>query len=197
MPTPMPPSAVASECLQVLESYGYARQSEHLRVVELSFEFDAVLVGPDADHALVLLVDQEVLDVDAVRRRLTSLALALSRSGSRRPVAVVLVAPPARNADLELLRPLARLVAVRRDRQTPERVAEALREFRPLDTDELVAPRLDATKELRDELGADADSPATRRLIAAASSGEAAVHQAFRELFLEALAGPSDAPASP
>ncbi len=190
MPT-LPPNAVARACLDALEFYGYARQPQPLRIVELSFEFDAVLAGPAKHHDLVLLVDQETLDVEAVRRRLTSLALALSRTGSRRPIAVVLIAPPSRKADLEPLRPLARLVTVRREAQTSAEVADALREFRPLSIDELEARPVHASRELAAALGKRADVPAVQRLIAAATDGEAAVKEAFHDLFVEALADPA------
>ncbi len=189
--TPLDPADVAASCLGVLADYGYVRQPEPLRIVELSFEFDAVFAGPGDHHALVLLVDQPAGNLDAVQRRLTSLAIALSRSGSRRPVAVVLVAPPLDSQALEALRPLARLVVVAREEQTPETVAEALRVFRPLNMDDLDAPRPGAVKELRLALGDAADNKAEKRLLSAAPDGEEAVDRAFRELLAEALSGPA------
>lgn len=193
------PGQVVQAVLSKLKDrdYGYSEQPQPLRIVELSFEFDAVLAGPFDHQDLVLLVDQEVLDVGALRRRLTRLALALQRTGSQRPVALVLVAPPSPNADLEPLRPLARVVTVPRVEQSADEVAEALRAFRPIGADHLAASPVSAKRELATTLGAAATTPAARRLLAAASDGEQGVRQAFHDLFLEALAGPDSSTASP
>jgi hypothetical protein len=178
------------------EDYGYSEQPQPLRIVELSFEFDAVLAGPQDHQDLVLLVEQEVLNIDAIRRRLTRLALALQRTGSQRPVALVLVAPPSTSADLERLRPLARVVTVPRIEQSSGEVAEALRAFRPIGVDHLAASPVSAKRELATTLGAAATTPVARRLLAAASDGEQGVRQVFHDLFLEALAGPGPSTAS-
>ncbi len=188
------PDQIAQYCLGVLQGEEYEVHTEALRIVDLSFEFDRVLTGPYG-HQLILLVDQPELAVDALKRRLSSLALALSRTGSRRPVTLVLVAPPLDPQDLDALRRLARLVAIDRVPRTFSSVDLILREFCPLVTTDVAAPLVDADDELRKALGSKADHPQARTLIRAASEGQGAVERAFQTLLDEAIAGPL-APAS-
>ena len=189
------PDQIAPHCLDVLQGAGYQVHTEILRVVELSFDFDRVLTGPQDHHTLVLLVEQTTTDTDALRRRLSSLALALSRTGSRRPVTLLLVAPPLDQPALKALRQLARLVAIDRVLRTVASVDHILREFRPLVTGDVSAPLVDPLGELASELGKKADHPYARRLIRAASGGSDAVEQTFRALLAEII--DESAPASP
>lgn len=181
------PDQIAAHCLDVLKGVGYHVHTEGLRIVELSFDFDKVLTGPHDHHTLVLLVDQPEADTDALRRRLSGLTLALSRTGSRRPVTLVLVAPPLEQHDLEALRKLARLVAIDRVPRTAATVDLILSEFRPLVTSDVSAPPVDALGELAGALGKDANHPQVRRLLRAAANGPDAVDQMFRTLLEEVI----------
>lgn len=184
------PDQIAPYCLSVLKEGGYEVRMEPLRIVELSFDFDQILTGPHDHHTLVLLIDQPALAVDALRRRLSSLTLALSRTGSRRPVTLVLVAPPLDQQDLEALRQLARLVAIDRIPRAVAEVDNILREFRPLVTTDVSAPLVDALSELNKALGSQSSHPQVQKLIRAASKGQEAVEQVFRTLLEEAIEGP-------
>ena len=185
------PDQIVSHCLLVLQEGGYQVQSEALRIVDLSFGFDQVLTGPHGRQALVLLVDQEELAVDALKRRLSSLTLALSRTGSRRPVTLILVSPRPTPQDIDALRQLARLVAIDRVAQTAISLDDNLREFRPLDITDVSAPLFEASDELKKALGSEASSPQARKLIRAASRGREAVEQTFQTLLAEAIKGPA------
>lgn len=185
------PDQIAQHCLDVLQAVGYEVQTEALRIVDLSFDFDRVLTGPHGHQALVLLVDQPELAVDALKRRLSSLALALSRTGSRRPVTLILVSPPPAQQDIDALRKLARLVAIDRVAQEVTSLDDNLREFRPLDITDVSAPLFEASDELKKALGSKAESPQARKLIRAASRGREAVEQAFQTLLAEAIEGPT------
>ena len=181
------PDQIATHCLNALIGAGYQVHTEGLRIVELSFDFDKVLTGPHDHHTLVLLVDQSEADTDALRRRLSGLALALSRTGSRRPVTLILVAPPLGQHDLEALRHLARLVAIDRVPRTAHSVDHILREFQPLATNDVSAPPVDALGELASALGRDAAHPQVRRLLRAAANGSDAVDEMFRTLLAEVI----------
>lgn len=184
------PDQIASHCLSVLEAGDYEEHADTLRIMDLSFEFDRVLTGPYG-HQLVLLVDQPELAVDALKRRLSSLALALSRTGSRRPVTLLLIAPRLDSQDVNELRQLARLVAVDRVTRTSASLDHILREFRPLATADASAPRVNAIDELHSELGVKANRPHIQKLIKAASKGPEAVELAFQMLLDEAIADPT------
>lgn len=181
------PDDIASHCLDVLKAEGYKVHTETLRIVELSFDFDQVLTGPRDHHGLVLLVDQRSPGIDALKRRLSSLALALSRTSSQRPVTLILIAPPLGQEDLEKLRHLARTVAIDRIARSINSVDHILREFRTLQVHDVSAPLVDALDELTNVLGKEAKHPHVRRLIRAASNGADAVDQAFRTLLNEVI----------
>ena len=185
------PDQIGQHCLGVLKAVAYEVHTEILRIVDLSFEFDQVLTGPHGHHALVLLVDQPELAVDVLKRRLSSLVLALSRTGSRRPVTLVLVAPPLNQRDLDALRQLARLIAIDRVSRPAVSVDHILREFLPLSTNDVSAPLVDASGELTKVLGAKEGHPHVQKLIQAASKGQEAVELAFRALLDEAIKDPS------
>lgn len=186
------PEEIAPHALRVLRQDGYRVHAEALRIVDLSFDFDQVLTGPDG-HQLVLLVDQPERTVDALQRRLSSLTYALSRTGSRRPVTLVLVAPSLEQDDLDALRHLARLVAIDRVSREVTEVDHILREFRPLATTDVSAPLMDALDELDTALGSNARHPEVSKLIKAAAKGQEAIEEAFQRLLDEAIRGAATA----
>lgn len=191
---------IRAECLRFLVAQGYERKRESLRIVHLDFDFEDVLEGPHGHHGLVLVVEVRDLTpdaLDALRRRLGRLSLALSRTGSRRPVTLVLVTPSATPSDIDALRPLGRVVVVERREQAVDGVADALRAFVPLDPVALARPEA-ADAALARHLGAARDETmqeTARRLRVAARRGARHVEETFVKMVEDVIAN-ADSPSS-
>ena len=193
---PLPADDVREACLLTLGDLGYERRAEPLRIVNLEFDFEAVFVGPDGHHSLVLVVEVADMDagaLDTLRRRLDRLSLALTRVDSLRPVTLVLVTDEISSRALDALRPLARVVVVERRDQSRDSVRAALREFSPLDPG-ISTPSEAAGHALARNLGALADDPDIQSLRRAAQKGTAEVEAVFADLLIDAIAGPSADP---
>lgn len=78
----------------LVQDGGYKRVFGPLRIVDTDFagDFDAVLVGPGDQSCLVLIIDGDHISPAVAIRRVRSFALVLDRSGSQRPLTVVLIA---------------------------------------------------------------------------------------------------------
>jgi predicted RNA binding protein with dsRBD fold (UPF0201 family) len=113
----------------LVEKGGYKQISGPLRIVDTDFgsDFDAVLVGPGQQGCLVLVVDGEHIPAPVIQRRVRSFSLVLDRSGSRRPLTVVVIARS--GLAFEALERLCRVVVLRPD----DDVLAALRGLLPLD----------------------------------------------------------------
>ena len=112
----------------LVDEGGYREVSGPLRVVDTDFasDFNAVLVGPGEQGCLIVVVDSELIAFPVIQRRVRSFALVLDRTGSRRPLTVILIAQTPRK--LESLEKMCRVVMV-----TPtDDVASALRGLLPL-----------------------------------------------------------------
>lgn len=195
----LPATDVRAECLRFLANQGYERKRESLRIVHLEFDFEDVLEGPHGHHGLVLVVEVRDLTpeaLDALRRRLSRLSLALSRVGSRRPVTLVLVTPSASPTDVDALRPFGRVVIVERRVQTADRVADALRAFEPLDPVALARPEA-ADAALARHLGPSRDDEThetAQRLRVAARKGAGHVEKVFIRMVEDAISGTRPTP---
>src|SRR5258708_35219708 len=109
----------AKSVSDLLESRGgYNPASLPLRVNDIEFkgDFDAVLVGPNGERGLVLVLDASAVAPKTIQRRLKAVCLALARTGSMRPVTIIVnagqVLDPLAVAELEAL---SRLIVIPAD----------------------------------------------------------------------------------
>ena len=188
MDRPLAPDQILQYVLGDLEESGFRRQAAVLRVVELSFTFDAVYLSPGGHDGLTLVIEQPEVDVEALLRRLHRLALALINAESRRPVTLILVSEPLSSQQLDEIRPLVRLIPVDRVAQDASEVDDVLREFHPLVLENVEAQPTDAGGALATELGTLATSGAVAQIMGAAPEGVDAVDALFRDLMRTALA---------
>jgi hypothetical protein len=112
----------------LVQKGGYKRSPGILRVVDTDFgpDFDAVLVGPGEQGCLVLVIEHNEIPPAAITRRVRSFALVLDRSGSRRPLTVILIARTP--SKFEALERLCRVVVITPD----DDVENSLRGLLPL-----------------------------------------------------------------
>src|SRR4051794_20126267 len=82
----------------------------HVADIDYDFEFDAVLEGPMEARTLILVLVKGATPGAAIERRLRSFSVALRRTGSMRPLTLVLLLespdPPLVNS----LQPLCRIL---------------------------------------------------------------------------------------
>lgn len=146
---------------------GYKQVAGPLRVVDTDFgsDFDAVLVGPGEQSCLVLVIDCEHVPSVVIHRRIRSFALVLDRSGSRRPLTVILIARTP--SKFEALERLCRVIIVTPD----DDVTAALRGLLPLRIHSHEQTLHAAEHALADKLGATIRNPLTASLLKAAEAG--------------------------
>jgi len=166
----------------VLESHGgYRLASQPLRIHDIDFsgDFDAVLQGPDDERGLVLVLDATSLSLWTIQRRLTAVLSALTRTGSMRPVTVVLIT----TGDLEYstaadFGALCRVIVIPAESNPHERLRTLLRLRLKLPGEQAVET---ADAVLREELGDGVTDPFVNALIEAARKGRSEVERIVRE----------------
>jgi hypothetical protein len=151
-----------------LTQHGYRRIPQPLHVSELNFDFAGALSGPGEEQNLTLILEGEGAALIAAQKRLRAFAVVLDRSGSMRPMTVVVLAKNPDADALASLEQLARVVVVPPD----EPLSESLYTLLPLHLPEPIAPSVSADAALRLELGGRPDGVAARLLKAAKESGE-------------------------
>src|SRR5437899_2941670 len=100
----MTPGLVVEELIR----HGYKKISQPLHVADLDFDFAGALTGPNDQESLTLVVDGHALV--AAQRRLSAFAIVLDRTGSVRPITVVVVGDDVNSKALASLEKLARVV---------------------------------------------------------------------------------------
>src|SRR5688572_12102286 len=100
--------------LNTLErSGGYRRVPQPLHIADVDFDFAGALVGPDDQQALTLILDESRNPIAAAIRRLKAFAVVLERSGSTRPINVILLSSAPDRASVIALEQLARVIVIR------------------------------------------------------------------------------------
>jgi hypothetical protein len=172
----------AKSVSDLLESRGgYSSASLPLRVNDIEFrgDFDAVLVGPNGERGLVLVLDAASVPAKTIQRRVKAVCLALARTGSMRPVTIVVNAGQAldRHAVAEL-QALCRLIVIPADGNPEEYLRSLLRLKlkRPQGQESRSAGAV-----LREELGGRIADAFVEALIEAARRGPSDVEATVRE----------------
>jgi hypothetical protein len=171
----------AKSVSDLLESQGrYRITSLPLRIhdVEFSGDFDAILEGPDGERGLVLVLDAAAIPPKTIQRRLSSVCLALARTGSMRPVTIILNAGQVLDQrTLSELQALCRLILIPTDGRPEEYLRPLLRLKLPPPGRESKSPDV----VLREELGTAIDDPFVEVLIRSARKSASDVEVTVRE----------------
>lgn len=171
--------------LNTLEhSGGYRRVAQPLHIADVDFNFAGVLTGPGDQQALTLVLeDSTERTIAAAVRRLKAFAVVLERSGSTRPINVVLLSKAPDRATIMALEQIARVIVV----QPGQELHDALHSLLPLKLPQPIPPSESAEKTLREEMPRGS-SPLTQRLLKAGKKSAAAVEEAMRDVLLELAA---------
>lgn len=182
---------ITESIVEILQSKGhYHRVPRPLHIVDVNFEFDAVMVGPENQRGLILILSAEDVPLDSVRRRVDTFSEALKITRSMRPITLVLIRQKSDNADnfdnsaIVALEKLGRVILVDPDKPL-EASLHSLLSLNPPSTREPVESADDA---LRAELGNDSEDPVIRKLLKAAQKGRIDVERTLLEE-IDRLAG--------
>ena len=165
--------------LTVLEEQGgYRPVRQPLQVVDVDFKFgfDAVLVGPQNQDGLVIVLSAEDAPSGSLQRKVKAFILLLERTGSTRPVSLVLLTAEQSTKPVAALEAICRVILVPDDAE-PE---QALHPLLPL-TIPAVPENLESAEDaINFELGSDAASPLVSALLRAARKGPEDVRDIVR-----------------
>jgi hypothetical protein len=161
-------------------SGGYRRVPQPLHIADVDFDFAGALVGPDDQQALTLILDENRNTMAAALRRLRAFAVVLERSGSTRPMNVILLSATPDRASIIALEQLARVVVVRPDQP----IEESLYSLLPLRLPAPIACSQSAEETLQEELRQTL-SPLTQRLLKAGKKSAGAVEEEMRKTLME------------
>jgi|GEM_PF-2689958 len=93
-------------------AYKSQKSPVYIADADLSFDADAVLVGPDDRTGLILVIDGHRTEPDVALRKVRSLAMVLDRVGSRRTLSVVIVTDKLNHPSIKSMENFCRLIAV-------------------------------------------------------------------------------------
>lgn len=167
-------SARVRSIVEHLAGNGWTERPSPLRVGELAFDdFAALLEGPRDEHQLVLVLGP---DADDPVRCVRALVRALERTGSTRPVTLIL---PSDDPDVRAeLSKLCRVLTVPSDE-----VAKSLRSLVPLELPEPLEPVGPVDKALREVLGDPLGDPMVEALLEASRESAEKVEATLLEFF--------------
>jgi len=100
----------------LISTGGYRQILMPLRVGDIEFRFDSVLLGPSGADDLAIIVDLQAIAGNAIRRRIRGLVTVLDRLNSRRSVSIILVIRSEPKFELEDLDKYCHVCIVRPDR---------------------------------------------------------------------------------
>lgn len=163
-----------SMVVKVLTERGaYRVQPQLVSVADVDFEFDAILRGPEQSEAMVVVMSADKDRLPLAVSRMRALSHTMLRSGSTRPLTLVVLLPTADTSALRELSTICRVAPVTaRDEQE---VANDLRSLLPLVLPEPTAAQSDAGRMLRTALGELASDTFVASLISAGRKGSEAV----------------------
>lgn len=169
-------SAIVEEIADVLAERGeYRHVVKPLRIADIEFQFDAVLVGPNGSDDIVVVVNLQEVSSTALSRRIRGLVTVLDRLQSRRSVSVVLIVRSDFRFDVSGLDKYCHVVVVRPGKP----LESSLRTLLPLVLPEPSALHVNAEAALRHEMGLELQSEFVNKVIAAARSGSDDVRTIF------------------
>lgn len=176
--------------LKVLESVAFRRLPKPLLVAGTTFDFDAAVTGIGVSNDLVVVSAQEI-DSRRLVRLLSGLSRSLDRSGSRRPVSLVLLGTPSDQSVIAELENHARVMVIDCGEPTEEVIRASIAVLLPLDLPGAQKVSVDPLEELVTSLASEM-TPEHGSLIDAARIGTDAVREAFRDYIDDAVPGSSE-----
>ncbi len=165
---------------------GYAIQPRLVSVADVEFEFDAILRGPGDGESVVIVMDGDESRIPLAISRMRALSHTMLRSGSTRPLTLVLLTEESDSASLRELATICRVIQVKG--VSSDAVADELRALLPLKLPEPTTPQADAGRLLRSALGDLTSDPFVGALLAAARRDTDAVQQEVQKAITAAIA---------
>ena len=144
----------------------------------------AILVGPEGQNQLVVVRYAESPELRMVERGVRAFCLRLDQSGTPRSVTLVLIASSLREADLDPIRRVCRVVLC----EEGSELERSLRALLPLKVPDPITSLESAEQALQSVLGNTAEDPAVRRLIRAGRTSADEVGVVMQELVMSAIA---------
>jgi len=174
--------------LDLLATVGYRviEQDKPVTVASVPFEFDALLVGSNRAHDLIVVIDTLVEPEARIRQKVQGLSRALDLVGSRRPLTVILVGPSPPPGTIEALAKVSRVLTVD-VLSTPEALSDALGILLPLHLPDTTEAVMDPLGELRSRIPPTPETQTLAVVYEAASNGPEAVSEALRAMLAEPL----------
>ena len=174
-------SVNADAVVDLLKSKGgYALTTQPLRILDVDFtgDFDAVLEGPSGERSLVIVLDAGALSPKKIRQRIEAVCVALSRSGSMRPITIILNAGNVTGEQaLAGMQSLCRTIVIPQAGNPSQYLRSLLRlELPPIERE---GASVDTV--LQEELGAEMKDQFVESLLRAARKSALDVEQIVRE----------------
>ena len=180
-------TVAAVSLLKTLGRYRERPAPLHIAHVDYEFKFDAILEGPNDEKSLVVVCAIDTLLPTPLERRLLSLSHALRRTGSTRPLTLVLLCTNADRGRYLNLSECCRLIVV----ADADELETALASLLPLPIPSQAQTLRSAAETLRQALGDTFDHPFTVKLLKAATHKGTAVESALIETLREAATPPA------
>lgn len=158
----------ATMIVQELVTRGYRSVPQPLHIADIDFDFSAALTGPNDQESLTLILEGEGQALVAAQRRLRAFALVLERTGSARPINVVVLSDKPDPKAIAELQTMARVVLI----EPGLPLVKSLQSLLPLELPAPVGGRISAEAALLEEMGGSTDPVAARLLKAARESSE-------------------------
>jgi hypothetical protein len=193
-------TALVKSIVSFLESHGqYVPQPPRLVIDDVDFPCAAALLGPKDQKGQVrehLVVVQEAVrgGIRAVYDQVQALTMILARTGSQRPLTLVLVTPDPGDPALNDFVHLCRVIMVRAD--GTDDVSVPLRQLLPLDLPLPDQVTTSPEARLKRQLGKLAADPLIAALLHAAQTSDNAVTQCMRDWLAQAIDQDSATPTS-
>jgi hypothetical protein len=163
-----------------LVRHGYQKVPQPLHIADINFDFAGALTGPNNQESLTLVLDGDGQSFAAAQRRLQAFVMVLERTGSTRPINVVVLAKKVDVKAITALEEVARVVLVNPDRP----LEKSLNVLMPLKLPEPIASSGSAETALEEELGGRPDAVGERLLKAASESADK-VESTMRKILQE------------
>jgi hypothetical protein len=172
---------IANSIAECLETYGnYRSVPQPLHIADVDFDFAGALTGPDAQQALTLILEENADTIGAALRRLRAFTVVLERSGSTRPINVILISEDPNREVVLALEQLARVIVV----QPGTEVRDSLYCLLPLHLPQPIEQSQSAEKTFHAEHQKPI-SPIVQRLLRAGKRSASAVEEEMRKALTE------------
>ncbi|MBI5759108.1 MAG: hypothetical protein HZA46_11380 [Planctomycetales bacterium] len=193
-------TALVKRIVSWLESAGhYVSQQSRLVIDDVDFPCDAALLGPKDQQGpvrehLVIVQAPEREGMRAVYDQVQALTMILARTGSQRPLTLVLVTSDPVDPALSEFDHLCRMIVVPADGGGD--VSVPLRPLLPLDLPQSDQVTTSPETRLKRQLGKRAADPLIAALLHAAQTSDNAVTQCMRDWLAQAIEQDSVTPTS-